>query len=166
MENCSLSNVTYLVDNLSKFDQDTNMDNEYGAEVNLPHGFSNERQEELQERLTCNQQPTGAEDEHDGGDKSTIECIKTVLDLSVENISKKRQSLDSVAQVVREFFPLAKLLVLISMCFRQLFSSSLQTILCSRQDVAISVDLMACNRSLTTVQWLTYLKMEWIYRQP
>ncbi|KAI6680154.1 hypothetical protein NL676_034035 [Syzygium grande] len=100
MENCSLSNVTYLVDNLSKFDQDTNMDNEYGAEVNLPHGFSNERQEELQERLTCNQQPTEAEDEHDGGDKSTIECIKTVLDLSVENISKKRQSLDSVAQPV------------------------------------------------------------------
>lgn len=124
MENCSLSNVTYLVDNLSKFDQDTNMDNEYGAEVNLLHGFSNERQEELQERLTCNQQPTEAEDEHDGGDKSTIECIKTVLDLSVENISKKRQSLDSVAQVVREFFPLAKLLVSISMCCRQLFSSS------------------------------------------
>ncbi|XP_030548379.1 protein tesmin/TSO1-like CXC 4 isoform X2 [Rhodamnia argentea] len=98
-ENCLLSNVTFSVDNLSKFDQETNMENEYRAEENLAHGFSGERQEELQERLTCNQQPTEAEDEHSRGGKSTIECVKTVLDLSVENISEKQQSVDSVAQL-------------------------------------------------------------------
>ncbi|KAF8035936.1 hypothetical protein BT93_C1839 [Corymbia citriodora subsp. variegata] len=97
MENCSLSNVTYSVDDLSKFDQETNVGNEYGA-GNLPQDFSIERQER-QERLTRNQQPTEAEDERNGGDKSTIECIKTVLDLSVENISNKQQSVDSVAQL-------------------------------------------------------------------
>lgn len=98
MENCLLSNVTYSVDDLSKFGQETNVDNEYGV-GNLPQGFYDERQEELQERLTCNQQPTEAEDERNAGDISTIECIKTVLDLSVENISKKQQSVDSVAQL-------------------------------------------------------------------